>query len=53
MIFVKMGLVVLSIILIRKITWGYIARRMQYLLWIVGGLDYERNSNETNWLCTQ
>ena len=35
MIFVKTGLVVLSIILIRKITWGYIARRMQYLLWIV------------------
>ena len=35
MFFVKTGLVVFSIILIRRITWGHIARRMQYLLWIV------------------
>lgn len=35
MFFVKTGLVVFSIILIRRIAWGHIARRMQYLLWIV------------------
>ena len=32
MIFVKTGLVVLSIILIRKITWGYIALFLNYVL---------------------